>query len=277
MDPQGRSLVPLKEGITYGPVPSRRLGASLGINLLPAGRKICPLDCAYCHYGWTTSSSLDKTAKLPTVKKVLAAVTNRLGELDEPPRSLTFSGNGEPTLHPAFPELVDGLTALRDRLCPATRTAILTNGVRVHDPIIRTALQRLDDPIVKLDAADGITFARLNRPAHSATFDRLLTGLRAMVQPMVQTMLVAGAHGNDDPAHLDRYLELVTKLAPREVHLYTLSRGYPSADIRWASPDLLKDVAAQLTRRGLRVKRILPPDNRAQPISDSEVRGAMSV
>jgi len=116
-----------KEGITYGPVRSRRLGRSLGINLMPPRRKVCTFDCVYCQYGRTASFSVDSAESgLPTVPEVAAAVELSLAGLAEPPEWLTFSGNGEPTLHPEFPAMVEAVDTLRDRLCPATGTAVLS-------------------------------------------------------------------------------------------------------------------------------------------------------
>ena len=130
-------LLPLKDGFVYGPVRSRRLGASLGINVLPPGQKVCNFDCLYCQYGWTEPEPLGEAAEIafPAAESILIAVGKALLALPEPPAYLTFSGHGEATLHPELGELVDGVIVMRDRLAPGARTAILSNSTRVCDAL----------------------------------------------------------------------------------------------------------------------------------------------
>jgi wyosine [tRNA(Phe)-imidazoG37] synthetase (radical SAM superfamily) len=244
-------LLALKGGFAYGPVSSRRLGRSLGINALPPGCKTCSFDCAYCQYGWTNPAAAFSRADFPTVAAVLAAVEDALAQLDEPPAYLTFSGHGEPTLHPELGALVDGVIALRDRLVPQTRTAILSNSSRVHDPAVRAALVRLDQRIMKLDAGTESTFRRFNRPVEGVTLDATVTGLRQLADVTIQSLFAAGPDGNTEPAEIDAWVGRVITIAPQAVQIYTLARGYPSHAIAPATPELLTEIAARVKARGI--------------------------
>jgi len=246
-------LLSPQRGITYGPVNSRRLGRSLGINVLPAGRKVCNFDCRYCQYGWTDRERAAATAAcdFPSVREVLEAVAGTLATLPEPPAYLTFSGHGEPTLHPRFGALVDGVTDLRDRLAPSARTAILSNSSRVGDPAVRAALTRLDARIMKLDAGTEACFRRYSGAPAGLALDAVVAGLRLLPDTTLQTLLTAGPAGNLEAAELDAWLERVIAIRPRVVQLYTLDRDAPSTEITGATRAQLEDVRARLGALGV--------------------------
>ncbi len=267
-------LLTLKSGVTYGPVLSRRLGRSLGINLLGGAAKICTFDCAYCQYGWTLADPHEALARggLPAVTEVLAAVETSLKILDAPPAFLTFSGNGEPTLHPELGEIVAGVGGLRDRLAPSARVAVLSNSSRLHDPRVREALMGLDLRIMKLDAGDEATFRRFNRPRSELTLAQVLAGLRALGSYTVQALFADGPDGNASPQALRAWVETVAELRPEAVQLYTLDRGYPSASIGPVGRRLLESVGERVRGFGIRAE-IIPPrpsreDGPAPPRSD---------
>ena len=246
-------LLPLQRSIVYGPVRSRRLGRSLGINLLPASAKACTFDCLYCQYGWTPAEPEAPPARsgLPTVEAVLAAVEDALAALPEPPAYLTFSGNGEATLHPDFPEIVAGVTALRDRLAPSTRTAILSNSSLLHDPAVREALARLDVRIMKLDAGTEETFRRFNRPFGGTTLASVLAGLASLGGVTVQTLFAEGPAGNAEPGEIRGWIENVVTLRPEAVQLYTLDRGCPCDEIGPVGRRLLETIRDVLISAGV--------------------------
>jgi wyosine [tRNA(Phe)-imidazoG37] synthetase (radical SAM superfamily) len=245
-------LLELKPDITYGPVNSRRLGRSLGINLLPSRRKVCTFDCVYCQYGWTRCFDIDTADyRLPEPEEVVAAVTEAISSLAEPPAWLTFSGNGEPTLHPRFAEMVDALLELRDRLVPQARTAILSNSSEVGNTDVRAALARLDARIMKLDAGDEATFRSYNRPAHRVRYEQVLDGLARLEDVTLQTLIASGPDGNDAPAHLEQWLERVTVLSPIDVQIYTLDRPVPATGLSSTAPEVLARLAEQLRGRGV--------------------------
>jgi wyosine [tRNA(Phe)-imidazoG37] synthetase (radical SAM superfamily) len=246
-------LLPLQRGIIYGPVQSRRLGRSLGINVLPSDRKACNFDCRYCQYGWTDRSALDAMTEsdYPAVPEILDALSSALRALLEPPRYLTFSGNGEATLHPRFGEIVDGVNAIRDRLVPQARTAILSNSSRAMDREIREALMRLDVRIMKLDCGTEGRFARFNRPVGGITIESITEGLRALPDTTLQTLLVRGTYGNLDDAELDAWLGRVGSIRPRRVQLYTLDRKAPDQDLVPATREQLEKIRTRVAALGI--------------------------
>ena len=156
----------LREETVFGPIHSRRLGSSLGINLLPQNGKICNFDCIYCECGWNRDGLEDR--KLPSAADVREALEEKLGKLSAEGvgiDSITFSGDGEPTLNPEFPQIIDDTIALRDRYYPEAAVSVLSNATRVHIPAIFEALRKVDNPIMKIDAPTAELAARINRPA----------------------------------------------------------------------------------------------------------------
>ncbi|HEY7727930.1 MAG TPA: radical SAM protein [Candidatus Eisenbacteria bacterium] len=249
-------LLPPQRGITYGPVRSRRLGRSLGVNILPAGRKVCNFDCRYCQYGWTDRAYLEAVtdADFPPVPDILEAVAATLRTLPQPPHYITFSGNGEPTLHPRFGEVVEGVNGVRDRLAAGVGTAILSNSSRVALPEIRAALGRLDLRIMKLDAGSEACFRRYNRPLGGITLESVVEGLRALPDVTLQTLITAGPAGNLVESEIEAWVERVASIRPRAVQLYTLDREPPDRDLLPASPEQLDGVRGRVEALGIRAE-----------------------
>ncbi len=174
-------VLPLERTIIYGPLRSRRLGLSLGVNLLPPNEKVCSFDCVYCHYGRTTAQTLRPYGlNLPSVPRVRRAVARAL-RCHPDVTALTFSGNGEPTLYPAFPEIVDQVVSLRRALAPGVKIALFSNATTARRRDIQATLAQFDAPILKLDAGDMETLARINRPVPEVTLDAIVTGLTKRV------------------------------------------------------------------------------------------------
>lgn len=252
-------ILELKKGLTYGPVRSRRLGASLGINLFPGDRKRCPFDCVYCQYGWTRDVAVrlsPGTAGLPTPAEVERAVARALESLPALPAYLTFSGNGEPTLHPDFPEMVDRMAAIRTRFGGGMRTALLSNSAGAEDPDVRAALARLDVLIMKLDCGTEDVFRRYNRPARAITLEAITEGLRMVAEraPVtVQALVAAGSAGNLDEAEAQAWIERLVAIGPAAVQLYTLARDWPSNDLSPAPESSLRTLADLARARGVPV------------------------
>lgn len=228
-------LLDLKADIIYGPVRSRRLGRSLGINILPAERKVCTFDCLYCQYGFSQGKTREEAGKrghsLPTVTEVLSAVEGAVLNLSSPAAYLTFSGNGEATLHPGFKKIVPGLREIRDRLSPASKSAILSNSTTVNDPLIRDALALLDVRIMKLDAGTEEMFSNYNRPAKGITMGDTVAGLAVLEDVTIQSLFTKGAEGNFTPEHISAWVEQVKKISPLFVQLYTLDRESPTTSL----------------------------------------------
>jgi wyosine [tRNA(Phe)-imidazoG37] synthetase (radical SAM superfamily) len=246
-------LLALKNSVTYGPVNSRRLGRSLGINLFPGERKVCTFDCLYCQYGRAKpvpETSLDMAA-MPSIADVLCGLEDALASLDAPPAYLTLSGNGEPTLHPGFPEVVEGILAVRDRLVPAARTAILSNSTTVSRRYVREALERLDVRIMKLDAGDEETFRRFNGARPGLTLEEVLDGLRRLHEVTLQCLFAAGPGGNLAPRNVEAWVRAAASVNPLSVQLYTLDREAPSRRLYPAAVPELEGIRERLAALGV--------------------------
>ena len=252
-------ILELQKELTYGPVRSRRLGASLGINLFPGNIKRCPFDCVYCHFGWTQnkSSRLSRgIVPLPSPVEVEEAVRRALEDLPALPAYITFSGNGEPTLHPDFPELVDRVVSLRKKFQGRLRVAVLSNSAGIMQPDVRAALTRLDVRIMKLDCGTEEVFRRYNRPIESLRLEAITEGLIALAEasPVVlQSLFAGGGEGNLEEKHVSTWIDRAQRIVPAEVQIYTLARGYPAGDLRPASTVALANLAAEALRRGVPV------------------------
>jgi wyosine [tRNA(Phe)-imidazoG37] synthetase (radical SAM superfamily) len=253
-DPVARPpLLPLWSDIVYGPVSSRRLGRSLGLNVMPPGGKTCTFNCIYCQYGWTTARSAPVDA-WPAPAQVATALSAALRTLaGASPDRITLAGHGEPTLHPAFGDVVDAIHAVRNREAPAAALAVLSNGTRVHEAGVHAALLRLDECYVKLDAGNADTLRRVN--ASDFPLDRLVAGLESLPGVTVQSLFVddpRGRCGNADPASREAWLQLVARIRPRQVHLYTVARAPALARLRPVPRAVLDDLASRLRATGIR-------------------------
>lgn len=227
---QSLKTLPLQSGIIYGPILSRRLGFSLGINLLPSGYKLCSFNCLYCQYGWTHKPTLNPTYQvndMPRPKEVSAAlerylqrVVRQRTNLD----SITFSGNGEPTLHPDLAEIVEGVKTLRDQYVPQVKLAILSNSSTVGRKDVRDALEVLDLKVMKLDAGSEEIIRRLNGPTPPFYLGEIVTGLKRLRDVILQSLFVQGRIANADPDSVESWLEKVAEIQPNLVQVYTLDR-----------------------------------------------------
>jgi wyosine [tRNA(Phe)-imidazoG37] synthetase (radical SAM superfamily) len=249
-------LLDLKKGITYGPVHSRRLGRSLGINVLPGEAKLCTFDCLYCQYGWTGihDAKPPRDVELPSVSDVLDAVRNALALMDVPPAYITFSGNGEPTLHPDFARMVEGVIDLRDRFSPQSETAILSNSTTATDPGVRSALARLDLRIMKLDSGTEEMLRTYNQPCGGIHLGEIVEGLAALKNVTIQGLFTGGSAGNGGTEAVDAWIDQLETIRPLMVQIYTLDRGYPSRRIEPLSKAELFEIAARLESKSIRAQ-----------------------
>jgi wyosine [tRNA(Phe)-imidazoG37] synthetase (radical SAM superfamily) len=253
--------IPLHQRIVYGPVRSRRLGRSLGINLLPPHMKVCNMDCAYCQYGsndlagGTAASPDPRRRKWPAPPRVEAALSMRLrqaeknGELID---RITISGHGEPTLHPAFEEIAERLCHARDRVAPRLKIAILSNSTTTVWPDVRRGLSLLDERYMKLDAGDALTYARLN--ASPISLGAVVDGLRSLPHVIIQSMFVTDEESvvdNTLDGPVNEWLDAIETIQPLGVHIYTLARPPAKRALRQPSPRRLREIAERVHALGI--------------------------
>lgn len=248
----------------YGPVRSRRLGRSLGVNLLPIGMKVCNMNCAYCQYGWTRGQrrSTSRAKGWPTpahVDTVVGARLKRAAEEDELLDHVTVAGHGEPTLHPEFEEIAGRLRKLRDRLAPGIRLAILSNSTTASWPDVHRALEHFDDRYMKLDAGDPITYGRINGPGPSVR--EIVDALATLPGVIVQSMFVTDTDGkvdNTTEGAVTEWLQALRRVRPISVQIYTIDRA-PAADyLRPASARRLREIAEKVRSEGFAAD-VYPP------------------
>jgi len=247
--------LPMQSGIIYGPVRSRRLGLSLGINLLPSRYKLCSFNCVYCQYGWTPRPALKltyQTEDLPRPEEVSEALERSLRQMLRQKTkldSITFSGNGEPTLHPDFAEIVQIAKMLRDRYLPAVRLTILSNSSTVGREEVRKALEVLDLKIMKLDAGSEQVIQRLNCPVPPFYLGEIVAGLKQLKDLVLQSLFVQGRITNADPDSIELWLEKVKEIHPILVQIYTLDRVPADRRVWKVSIPTLQWIASQVRWR----------------------------
>ena len=220
----------LQSGIIYGPVRSRRLGLSLGINLLPSRYKLCSFNCLYCQYGRTPNPTINltyQTKDLPRPNEVSEALEKSLHRMMKERTkidAITFSGNGEPTLHPELAEIIEAAKILRDRYLPQVKLAILSNSSTVSRKEVREALEMLDLRVMKLDAGSEDLIRQLNGPASPFYLGEIVAGLKELREVILQSLFVQGRVTNSDPDSVALWLEKVRDIQPVLVQVYTLDR-----------------------------------------------------
>ena len=242
----------------FGPVHSRRLGVSLGINLLPADGKLCSFDCIYCECGFNA----DHRPKLPmpTREEVREALEAKLKDMqaDGPaPDVLTFAGNGEPTLHPHFPEIIVDTLELRDKYFPQAKVSVLSNATMITKPEIRMALAKVDNNILKLDTIDMDYIYLTDRPVGKYSVEDIIGNMQAFEgNCIVQTMFMKGTYeGKDVNNTTDDYvipwLERVKEIAPCQVMIYTIDRETPAHGLMKATHEELDRIGELLREAGI--------------------------
>jgi len=248
----------LREETVFGPIHSRRLGSSLGINLLPERGKFCNFDCIYCECGWNRDGLDDKV--LPTAAKVRHDLEAKLSSLKAegtPVDSITFSGDGEPTLNPEFPQIIDDTIALRDKYYPSAKVSVLSNATRVHIPAVFEALRKVDNPIMKLDGPTPERIERINHPAPGYDLKRVIEALKQFNGDFVlQTMFLRTADGFDSSQSepLGKWMDIVRILRPREIMVYTIDRPTPEQGLEKFTSDQMRELVKPLVEEGFNIQ-----------------------
>jgi len=246
----------MREETVFGPIHSRRLGRSLGINLLPTRGKICNFDCIYCECGWNRDGRGDTL--LPTAAKVRSELENKLVDLmlqGVPIDSITFSGDGEPTLNPEFPRIIEDTLFLRDAYYPSAKVSVLSNATRVHVPEIFDALRKVDKPILKIDAPTDELVARINQPAPGYSLERVITALELFEGNFIlQTMFLKSSNFDSSSKEvLDGWMNIVRHLKPREVMVYTIDRPTPEKGLEAFTVEQMEALVKPLIDEGFKI------------------------
>ena len=244
----------------FGPVHSRRLGVSLGINLMPADGKLCSFNCIYCECG--LNEMFRPSSSRPTRQEVAEALETRLLEMQKNgpfPDVLTFAGNGESTAHPYFAEIMDDSIYLRDKYFPNAKVSVLSNATMLHKPAVFEALKRVDNNILKLDTVDESFIRLVDAPVGRYSLPDVIERMKAFEgHCIIQTMFLKGTYGGKDVNNTgDEYvlpwLKVVKEIAPSQVMIYTIDRETPVAGLEKASHEELDRIAQKLREEGLEV------------------------
>ena len=251
----------LFDEIIFGPVSSRRLGISLGVNLLPTNYKFCTFDCIYCECGWTKKA--EKKIILPTQKEIeerLESVLKERVKNNLPIDSITFAGNGEPTLHPDFAEIIDDTIRLRNLYFPKAIITVLSNASLIHNTQIIQALLKVDKNILKLDAGTEATFQAINQPVGNLKLTEVVDYLKKFEgRLIIQTLFVQGYNqhqgiDNTTDEEVSAWLKLVQEIQPQSVILYPIERETPENSIYKVNIQTLEAIAKKVQETGFKTE-----------------------
>ncbi len=254
----------LFDKIVFGPVKSRRLGVSLGINLLPTNRKVCNFNCIYCECGWTAEKINAEKEPLPSRQEVYDALDAKLAAMkanNQPPDVITYAGNGEPTLHPEFPGIIDDSIKLRNKYFPEAKIAVLSNSTAITKPEVRKALLKVDSNILKLDSAFDLTVKIHNQPRVNVNVEELIENLSGLKGSLIiQTLFLRGTFrgrtiDNTTPEEIAAWLEAIGRIRPSEVMIYTISRDTPEGgDLHKVPLSELNRIASLVNELGIKTQ-----------------------
>lgn len=252
----------LFDQIIFGPVKSRRLGVSLGVNLLPTDSKVCSFDCIYCECGWNPKKR-ERKAILPTRAEVRLRMEEKLLQMQtsgELPDVITFAGNGEPTLHPDFEGIIDDTIELRNRLAPQARIAVLSNASMLHKTTVVSALKKVDDNIQKLDSAFEETVRKMDCPTSGYQLKQVIETLKQFEgRVIIQTMFLRGIFrgeiiDNTVEQEVSEWLKLIGEIKPSQVMIYTIDRDTPASGLEKVTLEELQQIGARVKMLGIAVQ-----------------------
>ena len=251
-------MTSLYDNIIFGPIRSRRLGLSLGVNLLPIESKLCSFDCIYCECGWNDEHpGKRRFNSRDDVREMLAQTLERMVADGTPPDVITFAGNGEPTLHPDFEAIIDDTIAMRDKYFTSAKGSVLSNATQIHREDVRRALLRVDNNILKLDSAFDATVQLMNKPQGKYTVRDTVERLKQVEGNLiVQTMFLRGEYlgqtvDNTTEEEVSAWLDLIKEIAPKQVMVYSLDRDTPCQTITKVEKDDLRAIAQRVEALGI--------------------------
>ena len=247
----------IREETVFGPIRSRRLGDSLGINLLPEKGKICSFDCIYCECGWNKDGRND--TRLPSAEKVRNDLETKLKQCQANQiniDSITFSGDGEPTLNPEFPQIIDDTIRLRNQYYPNSKITVLSNATRVHLPEVFNALRKVDNPTMKIDAPTNELIEKINHPAPGYDINKVVEALKQFNGDFIlQTMFLKSKDfDSSSPEVLNGWMDIVRLLKPREVMVYTIDRPTPEEGLQKFTVEEMRRLVQPLIDEGFLIQ-----------------------
>jgi len=250
----------LFDQVIFGPIQSRRLGLSLGVNLLPVDAKICSFNCVYCECGFNTTI---QEFSFPTRSQVAEILTQKLRKMvseGKIPNVITFSGNGEPTLHPDFEGVIDDTIEIRNKYCPSAKVSVLSNSTRIHKPHIFSALKKVDNNILKFDSAIDRTMKLMDQPVGKhINVAWLINELQKFEGNLIiQTMFLRGEYqgekmDNTTDIEIDAWIDALQKIRPKQVMIYSLDRDTPVQQLQKVSVEELNIIAEKVKSAGFEV------------------------
>jgi wyosine [tRNA(Phe)-imidazoG37] synthetase (radical SAM superfamily) len=247
----------LFDSIVYGPIRSRRLGVSLGVNLMPITAKLCTFDCVYCECGWIQPVL---HPNLPIREEVRIALESQLSIAVEPIDVITFSGNGEPTLHPDFLGIIQDTCALRDQYCPKAKVSVLSNSTQLGRTDVIEALRLCDNRILKLDSAIDATMRLIDKPVNAQLTVKQIAQWLSIFDGdfTLQTCFLRGEYqgqtiDNTTPEELTAWYEMVDYLHPKQVMIYVIDRVTPLETLEKIPAETMEKIAIPLREKGIDV------------------------
>lgn len=250
----------LFDQVIFGPVRSRRLGLSLGINLLPIDAKICSFNCIYCECGFNTTMKEFPYPTRTEVRQILETKLMQMCAENTPPDVITFAGNGEPTLHPHFDRIIDDTIELRNKICPKAKVSVLSNSTRIHKPKVFNALLKVDNNILKFDSAIDATIRLLDQPVSKTINARwLIENLKKFEGKLIiQTMFLRGKSGenfidNTTEDEVSTWLSALVEINPQQVMIYTLDREAPVKGLEKINIVELNQISEKVKKLGFKV------------------------
>lgn len=239
------------DDIVFGPIRSRRLGSSLGVNILPSKGKLCNFDCVYCECGWNRDGVSDR--KFPTLAEVEEALESKISTLAAdgvPVDSITFSGNGEPTVNPDFPEIIDVVLRLRDRFYPSAKVSVLSNATMLDRNEVFEALRKVDNPILKIDASNDALVTMINKPQGSYSLENVVARMAEFKGDFVLQTMFLRSPDFDLGQTVEDWRNIVRRLKPRETMVYTIDRETPDKTLQKYTVEQMTEFVKPLQDEG---------------------------
>lgn len=248
--------------IIFGPLKSRRFGSSLGINLLPSSYKYCTFNCIYCECGWSKKQGQLKHElfKREDVKKALISKLTELSDKKQLPDNITFAGNGEPTLHPQFEDIINDTIEVRNELSPNSKITVLTNSSLLHKPEVNKALGKIENPVLKLDCGTEEMFQRINNAPVTLSLQRIIDNLVVFKgNKIIQSIFLRGTHkGNDidntSANEIELWLSHLIRIKPNSVMIYSIARRPPLDTIERIPKEELELIAIKVRKLGFKAE-----------------------